>query len=634
MSLLTSLKTRLQTKQTDAIQNQSNLHPFAVPTEKWAGLPIFTLFFLTVSLFAAANSQAAQQSAPADFQPRTLNNQLAHHPSPYLAMHAKDPVHWQTWSESILTKAQQLKRPILISSGYFACHWCHVMQQENYQDQQIADLMNRFLVSVKLDRELHSELDHYLIEFARQLTGRAGWPQHVILTADGYPFAAFGYLSKNDFMLTLQRLANVWKAQSQEIGQLARQAAEQAGQQGLYAISWPEFQTQFHKTLQHSMDEFSGGLKGTQKFPESALLLALIQQSALSETEQAWLKLTLDQMQSQHLFDHIHGGFYRYTVDPEWQTPHFEKMAYDNALLARLYLLAYEKWQHRDYLDTALQTLDYLHNHLFDQKTGLYKGSQSALDFEGREGGSYLFNAQQLQQRLSPTAFDLVKEAWHLDHPAPYELGWHPRPTNRLWPQIRRALQHPPKAIPADDKALLGWNGLILSALAEAYRITQQAHYLQQANALAEQLVFWLQQPAPPRAVTSDKHAIGQAGLEDFAYVVQGLQALNRLTQTSEYTNTIAMLTADAQKRFHSVSGWQQSGSFQLPGQDHKFLLPDSALPSAGALIDCSVQPKAELLKFTNQDLQTHSFLDYASYLMLPWCRPDSERSQPNSTIR
>lgn len=539
----------------------------------------------------------------------TPGNRLLNHPSPYLAMHAQDPVAWQEWSDSLLALARQQQKPILISSGYFACHWCHVMQHENYRDADAAALINDHFIAVKLDRELHPELDHYLLEFARQVSGRAGWPQHVLLTPDGLPFAAFGYLKNPAFKQRLQHLNRLWLTQRSRIQQLAQAHLTAALPPTAEPPNAKAFIAHLFKALSAQADPLSGGLlQGAAKFPQTPLLLNLIQLPDLGEQEE-WLLLTLEQMQNEHLQDPIHGGFFRYTVDPQWQTPHFEKMLYDNALLAELYFLAAQRWQRDDFRQTGERTLNYLETHLLNARTGLFKSSQSALDEAGREGGVYLWHRQALQRRLPPEWFDVL--APQIPDAMPFEHGYLPRPTPQHWPQIRAYLSTAPAAIPHDSKQILGWNGLVLSAYVRAHAATARPDYLHKASQLAQRLLSYFQQAGVPRALDRNAQPIGQAQLEDYAYVLRGLTVLQHHQADAARAAAIAALLQRVQHTFSHPRGWQSQHTFLLPGQQRLFIQSDTATPSPTAILERLLPRVPAVLphNLTTQPLQHTGYL-------------------------
>ncbi|MGC9386955.1 MAG: thioredoxin domain-containing protein [Hydrogenovibrio sp.] len=543
----------------------------------------------------------------------TAASPLNDHPSPYLAMHSDDPVHWQEWQPSVLTTAAAENKLIFLSSGYFACHWCHVMQQENYQNPEIAAYLNRHFINVKIDRELTPDLDRYMIAFAEKAAGHAGWPQHVILTPNGKPFFAFVYQPTDQLRQTLHRVQQLWQTDPQRILQAAQSGLTQPTppeEAPKFTLNAQTFYRLFHSALQSQMDDFSGGLKGSLKFPKAPILLATLN-SEPDDTLQAWLKLTLDQMQSQHLFDHIHGGFYRYTVDPEWQTPHFEKMLYTQAQLAQVYFKAAEAFERPDYAETAQQTLAYAEQHLWHPETSLFRGSQSALDQNGDDGGAYLWSAAELRSLLTHEQYHEIHQAWSLSASPPYALGWHPKPTQQHWPQIRKRLQAATDDIPTDDKSLLGWNGLMLSAYAAAMQQNPQAsqRWQQYAQPLARTLIKWLQQTHPPTALSRDNQPIGRANLQDFAYVIQGLNDWQRVQPAPGRPDEIRLLQAQAEHRFLDGNGWHLSDAPLLPGQMGQWAFPEDALPSPTARLE---RQPSRLAK-TQAQLSAKP-LDFASY--------------------
>ncbi|MDX1352008.1 MAG: DUF255 domain-containing protein [Thiomicrorhabdus sp.] len=532
-------------------------------------------------------------------------------------MHSQDPVNWQLWNADILKHAQQQNKLIFISSGYFSCHWCHVMQHENYQNPQTAALLNQHFIAVKIDRELNPELDKTLIDFAQQHTGQAGWPQHVILTPSGYPFTAFIYLPNKAFNQRLKKIATLWNNQTKEIETLAKQAFTQKQKQTQFKhtdtpINLNDFR---HKLLQHveqAMDELSGGLKGSSKFPEAPLLNTLLTIKPLPTAIEEWLILTLEQMQSEHLFDHIHGGFYRYTVDPNWQTPHFEKMAYTNALLAQTYLTAGKRYQRHDFTETAQKTLDYLQHHLYSPNTKMYMSSQSALDKQNREGGNYLWSQQRLENQLSDDEYQAIYQAWSLFQTPPFELGWLPKPfeSEVLWRRVQSKLITAKQQIPTDQKSILAWNGLILSALSQAYGTLQETAYLQQAEQLAKQLASLLYQANPPRALSQSGQFMGKATLQDYAYIKKGLQDYQAWSNDRQFASTITHITQTIATEFYNANGWQYDANPVLM-QQAEWVMADGPMPSLTALSSC-LQPAS--ISKAQHELMANP-IQYASYL-------------------
>ncbi|CAN8140018.1 DUF255 domain-containing protein [uncultured Thiomicrorhabdus sp.] len=571
----------------------------------------FTLLYALALSFVGALLQTADASP------------LKNHPSPYLAMHSDDPVHWQRWNRDTLKQAQKQNKLILLSSGYFSCHWCHVMQQEVYQNPQSATLINQLFVSIKIDRELHPLVDSQMIDFARKYRGSAGWPQHVILTPDAKPFAAFTYLPNDKLQTYLRNVDKLWKNDKTVIKKLAESAILQP--QSVNIVWDPEkFKTALYAELQNVIDDFSGGLQGTSKFPKTPLLLALIQQNDLPETLSDWLQLTLKQMAQQHLFDHLYGGFYRYTVDPEWQEPHFEKMLYDNALLLELYLHADMRWPEQGFAKTADATLGYLRQQLYSPQLQLYLGSQSAIDATGNEGGDYLFSKGKLRQLLKKQALTQVEQQW-LNQAPKFALGYHPKPTEQHWSEIKQQLlaARPIPKMAIDDKAIVSWNGLLLNALAQANiwlkqnPVNEKLFNLQNAKQWGQELANTLlaisqQQQIPRSLIFTDNQstALIHANLEDLAYLWQGLNAWQTATQKK-----IDLVNLQKQiQPLLSANGWQDPQSLALYPLNHGVTI-DDAVPSVTAILGCDFGK----LQIDQNDFYKKA-INYASYLNLSQC--------------
>ncbi|MES9880324.1 MAG: DUF255 domain-containing protein, partial [Sedimenticola sp.] len=276
-----------------------------------------------------------------------LTNQLKEHPSPYLAMHGDDPVQWQEWGEEALARARKENKLLFISSGYFACHWCHVMQRESYSNPQIAALINTYFVPIKVDRELQPALDEHLIEFVRRTRGHAGWPLNVFLTPEGYPVFGLTYSPSEQFNQLLLKLKGAWGNQPEQLAKMARRAAgEMESGKPAPDKDQPINPRSLHVglvTMALAMgDEMEGGFGAQNRFPMAPQWSALLARLTVDKDERllALAELTLDQMANQGLRDQLQGGFFRYTVDTGWQVPHFEKMLYTQALLSQLYIQA------------------------------------------------------------------------------------------------------------------------------------------------------------------------------------------------------------------------------------------------------------------------------------------------------
>ena len=560
---------------------------------------------------------AERDSAPAAAQAqlRGASNALAGNPSPYLAMHGQDPVAWRPWGPQVLAEARTQGRPIFISSGYFACHWCHVMQRESFRDPAIAALLNAHFIPVKLDRELHPALDAYLIDFTQRTAGRAGWPLNVILTPEGFPLAGFTYEPPQRVADILRRAARLWETRAGELTSLARGEGEGAGRseadsnsrvmgEGVPAQPAAIAARLAAEALARA-DRLAGGFGHQARFPMAPHLTVLLDLQARTPDPAlgAFLRLTLDQMTRLGLRDHLGGGFFRYTIDPDWGTPHFEKMLYDQALLIQVLLRAAQVLEEPRYRFVAREALDFLLGTL-RRPDGAFIGSLSAVDGAGAEGGYYLWRAEDLDRLLSPEARRLAGLAWGLDGTPQHAAGALPvaardpaavgatlgldaEAARALLDQARARLlaERVTRSLPADTKALAAWNGLTLSALVAGTRAFPGGPYRGAAGALRDYLVGVLWDGTDLHRGRFDSGWMGEATLEDYAYVARGLRDWAELVGSEEDRALSRRLAGLAWSRFYSEAGWRLASEPLLPGIPAEPALEDGALPSPAAVV-------------------------------------------------
>ncbi|KPK39339.1 MAG: hypothetical protein AMJ69_05880 [Gammaproteobacteria bacterium SG8_47] len=561
-----------------------------------------------------------------------LSNQLADHGSPYLAMHGADPVHWQEWGEKALSQARQENKLLFVSSGYFACHWCHVMQQESFRNKEIAALLNRHFIPVKVDRELNPALDAHLIDFVERTRGYAGWPLNAFITPQGYPLIGTLYLPAKDFHTLLSRLAEQWLAADAELKQLAEQTSAELGSARMSneATLPPGLGDALSATLVSSAlaqgDEFHGGFGSENKFPSVPQLEALLETYTRSRDPrlEQFLRLTLSQMASQGLRDQLGGGFFRYTVDPDWQLPHFEKMLYDNALLARLYLDAAGLLQAPQYAHIGRQTLDFMLEELSTDE-GALRASLSAVDDRNVEGGYYLWQRDEFEAALSPAEYSMAQLFWGLDKPPQLEHGHHlvqatsieavaqrlQLPVSRVQDLLASAQtklleQRQLRKLPRDDKIVAAWNGLALSALTRGAQLEQGERYRQAAQRLSRYLGQVLWNGKSLARARDGSNALGEAALEDYAYVAAGLLDWAMLSNSAPALSTAKQLVESAWQRFYSETGWRLSDTSLLRYGSGRAALADDALPSASGIL---IQTTLELAALTDNDKLRHRAL-------------------------
>ncbi|MGB0712817.1 MAG: thioredoxin domain-containing protein [Gammaproteobacteria bacterium] len=537
------------------------------------------------------------------------SNALKGHSSPYLAMHGGDPVQWREWGEAAIAEARSSGKPIYVSVGYFSCHWCHVMHRESYNDAAIAALLNSEFIPIKVDRELRPALDAALIDYVERSQGVAGWPLNVFLTPDGYPLYGLIYQPPENFKRILEAIAGEWKAKPGELGEAARQAYADPGPvtprrvqvgDGVGALA-----RGFVDQALRAADVMAGGFGNQNKFPSVPQLRALLALHGADGRDDARgvLEYALFMMASQGLRDHLLGGFFRYTVDPSWQIPHFEKMLYDNAQLASLYLDAADSLDRDGLRKVAWQTLDFMLKHMRADNGG-FIASLSAVDASGEEGGSYLWGKQELRALLSADEYRLALAAWGLDEASPNEGGYLPVQKREVR-DIASELKMSPERLaglfqsitaklsavretrrpPRDDKVLAAWNGLALSALARAVQVGDEPRYRAAGDELAGLLSSSLWDGKRLVRAVGASGPIGKAGLEDYAYVARGLLDWARATDDRAATATAATLIRRAWVLFRVEGGWRATSDALLPIARPEPSLADGPMFSPSAIL-------------------------------------------------
>src|SRR3989338_2853617 len=562
-----------------------------------------------------------------------LTNQLKPHPSPYLAMHAADPVAWQDWGPAAVERARREGKPLFVSVGYFSCHWCHVMQRESYRNPDIAAFLNRHFVPVKVDRELEAALDARLIEFAERTRGQGGWPLNVFITPEGYPMYAALYLPLAEFKSVLERLQGLWAKDRAGLERLARDEAKRAAApaempvvaddsrdgggttSGTKEVERRQEQPpratpgavaeNFVEQALAQADFIHGGFGDQSKFPSAPQLEALLAHAGANSKPRlrGFLHLTFDHMADLGLYDHVGGGFFRYTVDPSWKTPHFEKMLYDNALLARVYLHAAKVLREPRYERVARATLDFMARDLH-APDGALIASLSAVDDKGVEGGYYLWSADELTTLLSEQEANVLRLAFGMQDAAPFEAGYLPLRSIPMAEVAKRlgldtataesvlsqALEklhraRVKRALPRDTKLLAGWNGLALAAFAAAARVTGEPQYHDLAAGIRGYLMRVLWSGKTLRRAVDKGRAVGAVALEDYAYVTQGLLEWARLTNSAADYDQAASVARAAWQRFYAARGWRLDERSLIQTGDAEAALADGPLPSPSAVL-------------------------------------------------
>jgi uncharacterized protein YyaL (SSP411 family) len=567
-------------------------------------------------------------------------NRLSFETSPYLLQHQYNPVDWYPWGSAAIERARAEQKPVFLSIGYSACHWCHVMERESFEDPQIARLMNEHFINIKVDREERPDLDQIYMNAVQAMTGHGGWPMSVFLTPDLMPFFGGTYFPPSDrrgmpgFGRVLLSVARAWAERREDIIQSAAQLTSELERTTAALVSsTPAAGAQpmgqaildhAFERLERSFDRRHGGFGDAPKFPHPMDLRLLMRYHARTGNLRAreMVALTLDRMARGGIYDHLGGGFARYSTDAFWLVPHFEKMLYDNALLASTYLEAFQLTRNADFAIVAQQVLDYLIDRMTAPEGGIY--STEDADSEGVEGKFYVWTLDQIHAVLGPERGNRFCQIYGVTAEGNWEHGniLHlPRPLadvardlgielGRLECELaedRRALRiERVRRIPPgkDTKILAAWNGLAIAALAEAAWILGEPRFLEAATAAAEFILAHMRQPDGRLW-----HAWAQgrprfnAYLDDYACLIDGLTRLFEASGEARWLEAALDLTGIMIREFHDPAG-----GFFYTGIQHESLIvrvkdiTDNATPSASAMATTALLRLAALTDRT--DLQ------------------------------
>jgi uncharacterized protein YyaL (SSP411 family) len=524
-----------------------------------------------------------------------MPNRLALESSPYLLQHKDNPVDWFPWGDEALTRARDQDRPLLVSVGYSACHWCHVMERESFEDLEIAALMNDRFVCIKVDREERPDVDAICMEACQAMTGHGGWPLNTFLTPERAPFYAGTYFPPDprpglpSWRMVLLAVADAWDHKRAEI---RRQGAGVVQSLGATARLEPSSEPILESLLDDAVtsltevyDSANGGFGGAPKFPPASTVELL-----LARGERQMALGTLRAMAAGGIYDHVGGGFSRYAVDATWTVPHFEKMLHDNALLARAYLHGWQRTGEDRFRRVCCETLDWA----LREMRGPEGGFCSALDAdsEGVEGKFYVWTVDQLRETLGPALADDAIAYFGASERGNFERanvleGRGPEP-GRL-PEIRSKLYEARSARVRpglDDKRLTAWNALMISALAEAGAALDLPRYVEAAIECAEFVLEGLRDP-DGRLLRTWKDGRGRLGgyLEDHAFLLEALLTLYQATFDPRWYREAAALADTIIERFADP----ERGAFFTTPEDQQQLpvrrkdLEDAPIPSGNS---------------------------------------------------
>jgi uncharacterized protein YyaL (SSP411 family) len=547
-------------------------------------------------------------------------NKLTNSTSPYLLQHANNPVNWFPWGAEALQKAKAENKLILVSIGYSACHWCHVMEHESFEDKEVAEVMNEHFVCIKVDREERPDIDQIYMSAVQLMTGRGGWPLNCICLPDQRPIYGGTYFKKNDWTGLLQNLADFWESKPKEAEDYAVKLTEGIVQ--YENISFVAEQNENTKAdlaaivqpWKQYFDFEEGGMGRSPKFPMPNNWQFLMRYAHLMKDEaaQVIVGLTLDKMAKGGIYDHIGGGFARYSVDGRWHVPHFEKMLYDNAQLISLYSEAYTCIGDEQYRKVVAETITFIERELTSPEFGFYSALDA--DSEGVEGKFYTFDLEEVQAILGGDA-----ELFNIYYNITADGNWEEEHTNIFFKSDDDAVMAEKLGLPVDAmlekivllkekvlasrskrvrpgldyKILASWNGLMLKGLCDAYRAFDEPKYLEMAKKNAAFIQYNLITLSGKITRVYDntdsagKLEIAVAFLDDYALIIEAFISLYEVTFDEQWLQTAKKLTNLTINHFHD----ETTGMFYYTPKDgealiaRKFEVMDSVIPSSNSVM-------------------------------------------------
>ncbi len=550
-----------------------------------------------------------------------FTNHLINETSAYLLQHAHNPVNWYAWGEEALKKAKQEDKPILVSIGYSACHWCHVMERESFEDEETAALMNNNFINIKIDREERPDLDHIYMDAVQTITGSGGWPLNVFLTPDLKPFYGGTYFppvaafNRSSWKQVISAVANAYQTKKNEIEEQAENLTQhllnindfgKAGKQNenyLNDVALENIANNFLKTG----DTEWGGFGNAPKFPQTFSILYLLRHFYFTGNKAALNQstLSLDKMMMGGMYDHIGGGFARYSTDRRWQIPHFEKMLYDNALLINAYTEAYQLTQKKEYAEIVNETIEFIRREMTSPEGGFYSALDA--DSEGKEGKYYTWSKKEIDELLGEDSEIFcsvynVNEAGNWEHT---NIIWLPEnlktiaeklnlDTNALSILLKKSRQtlfeaRQKRIRPLlDTKVLLSWNALLIRSLCKAYAAFDNEEYLN----MAERNVLFIEKNLHVKNAAyqhSWNKTINnqQAFLDDYSALIQAYIFISQVTANSDYLIKAKELCENVINNFsdEEYAFFYFTAATQTDVLIRKKEMYDGAVPSGNALM-------------------------------------------------
>ena len=533
-------------------------------------------------------------------------NRLIHEKSPYLLQHAQNPVHWFPWGEEAFQAALAENKPIFLSIGYSTCHWCHVLEKESFENQEVADLLNENFISIKVDREELPDVDQIYMSVVRAMTGNGGWPMTVVMTPDRQPFFGGTYFPRDQLIKILSALYTAWAKQPEKIKAVG--AKVQAFMESQNDISTgtvkldEEILKNHYQQLTFQFDSEYGGFGTAPKFPPTMQLKVLLRVARRTGDDKAlaMVEFTLEHMARGGIYDHLGGGFHRYSTDRIWLAPHFEKMLYNQAGLSSIYLEAFQSTQNKMFESVARGILDYVLREMTAPDGGFYSAEDA--DSEGEEGVFYVWTLDELKKVLTPKEYEKFSKIYRVTAAGNFESG--KKGTNIL--QLKKDVSWKIKSDPAvktiheklfavrekrehpfkDDKIITAWNGLMLGSLAKAYQVLREPEYLRAAQDSARFIESHLYRNDKLLRRFRQGEAKHSSGLDDYAYLIQGLITLYETDFDEHWIQWAQRL----QKKQDELFWDSEAGGYFLSEKNANFLpvrnkeFADGARPNSNAV--------------------------------------------------
>ena len=573
-----------------------------------------------------------------------MSNKLIFESSPYLQQHANNPVHWFPWSDEAFNKAIKEKKPVFLSIGYSSCHWCHVMEKESFENQEIAEIMNTHFINIKVDREERPDIDSIYMQAVQAISGQGGWPLSVFLTPSKKPFYGGTYFPPEDrsgipsFPRVLLTVSKTFKEKQSELENHAETITTQLEKSLLTlakdSVISTELITRATKIIEENFDSEYGGFSKAPKFPQVMIIEFLLQLYAISKNKKAlsMATITLEKMAKGGIFDQIGGGFHRYSTDDKWLIPHFEKMLYDNALLIPVYLHAFQITKNSLFENTAINTIEYIIEEMTDSNGGFYSAEDA--DSEGEEGTYYLWDIDEIKEILDTNITDLFEDYFGITKTGNFEgknilhIPENTKESKQISHKKNTAinlakilLQKKRKTRPRpfkDKKIICSWNGMMIKAMAEAGKVLKNQKYIQYAEKTATFILNNLYENNRLHRTHINGKTKLKAYLEDYAYLIDGLLALHSSTLEPKWLEISLNLTNEMIDLY-----WNKNQEiFYDTGKDHEELIvrPRDIFDTA---IPCGNSKAIEILQILSnitekpeyKEISTHTIESMGSWI-------------------